>query len=82
MLYILTENINGKSRTRERVYSLPLIRQDGGPFDESPNQRSDPVTQAWCYGYGEEEAVRWALAEERCRGPNVEGQLEAEFSAS
>ena len=45
---------------------------EGRPFDESPNQWSDPVTQAWCYGYDAEEAmaeaVRCALAEERRLG--------------
>ena len=47
---------------------------EGRPFDESPNQWSDPVTQDWCYGYDAEEvmaeAARWALAEERRRGTN------------
>ena len=51
---------------------------EGRPFDESPNQWSDPVTQAWCYGYDAEEAiveaVRWALAEERRRGPEPRGR--------
>lgn len=50
---------------------------EGRPFDESPNQWSDPVTQAWSYGYDAEEvmadAVRWALAEERRLGPKQTG---------
>ena len=50
---------------------------EGRSFDESPNQWSDPVTQAWSYGYDAEEvmaeAVRWALAEERHRAGNREG---------
>jgi salicylate hydroxylase len=35
----------------------------GTHFIESPNQWSDPVTQAWCYGYDAEEEVRrqWRL---------------------
>lgn len=28
------------------------------PFTSSPNQWSDPVTQAWAYGYDAEEAMR------------------------
>ena len=50
---------------------------EGRPFDESPNQWSDPVTQAWCFGYDAEEvmveAVRCALAEERRLGPDQGG---------
>lgn len=34
---------------------------DGLHFDESPNQWSDPVTQAWCYGYDAEDAVAKAM---------------------
>ena len=30
---------------------------EGRHFDESPNQWSDPVTQAWCYGYDAEKEV-------------------------
>jgi salicylate hydroxylase len=30
----------------------------GQPFDESPNQWSDPVTQRWAYGYDAVEAIR------------------------
>jgi len=31
---------------------------EGEPFTESPNQWSDPTTQAWAYGYDAEDAVR------------------------
>lgn len=34
---------------------------EGLHFDESPNQWSDPVTQAWCYGYDAEEAMAKAM---------------------
>ena len=34
---------------------------EGRPFDESPNQWSDPVTQAWCYQYDAEEAMAEAM---------------------
>ena len=34
---------------------------DGLHFDESPNQWSDPVTQAWSYGYDAEEATAEAM---------------------
>ena len=34
---------------------------EGLPFDESPNQWSDPVTQAWCYDYDAEEAMAKAM---------------------
>lgn len=34
---------------------------EGVHFDESPNQWSDPVTQAWCYGYDAEEAMAKAM---------------------
>ena len=34
---------------------------EGRPFDESPNQWSDPVTQAWCYAYDAEEAMAEAM---------------------
>ena len=35
---------------------------EGLDFDESPNQWSDPVTQAWCYGYDAEEAMLKAMS--------------------
>ena len=34
---------------------------EGLPFDESPNQWSDPVTQVWCYAYDAEEAMAEAM---------------------
>lgn len=34
---------------------------EGLRFDESPNQWSDPVTQAWCYAYDAEEAMAEAM---------------------
>lgn len=53
------------------------LEVEGRPFTESPNQWSDPVTQAWCFGYDAEEAAaeaaKWALAEERRRVRNREG---------
>ena len=36
----------------------------GLPFEESPNQWSDPVTQAWAYGYDAVEAIALELREE------------------
>lgn len=35
---------------------------EGRHFDESPNQWSDPVTQAWCYDYDAEEAMAKAMS--------------------
>lgn len=35
---------------------------EGLHFDESPNQWSDPVTQAWCYGYDAEKAMAKAMS--------------------
>lgn len=35
---------------------------EGLPFYESPNQWSDPVTQAWCYKYDAEEAMAEAMS--------------------
>ena len=35
---------------------------EGLPFDESPNQWSDPVTQAWCYNHDAEEAMAMAMS--------------------
>ena len=35
---------------------------EGLHFDESPNQWTDPVTQAWCYGYDAEEAMAKAMS--------------------
>ena len=34
---------------------------DGRSFCESSNMWSDPVTQAWCYGYDAEEEIRGAF---------------------
>jgi salicylate hydroxylase len=36
---------------------------EGSPFDESPNQWSDPVTQAWAYGYDSVAEMRAELRE-------------------
>lgn len=33
----------------------------GQPFEESPNQWSDPVTQEWAYGYDAVEAIATEL---------------------
>lgn len=30
---------------------------DGRPFEETPNQCSDPVTQRWCCDFDAEEAM-------------------------
>ena len=35
---------------------------EGLRFDESPNQWSDPVPQAWFYGYDAEEAMAKAMS--------------------
>ncbi len=35
---------------------------EGLHFDESPNQWSDPVTQAWCYAYDAEAAMFKAMS--------------------
>ena len=34
---------------------------EGRPFDQSPNQWSDPVTQTWSYEYDAEEAMAKAM---------------------
>lgn len=36
---------------------------EGRPLDASPNQWSDPVTQAWAYGYDAVKAMRTAMME-------------------
>lgn len=37
----------------------------GEPFEESPNQWSDPETQKWAYGYDAIEAVKLAIEQNR-----------------
>ena len=52
---------------------------EGLPFDESPNQWSDPVTQAWCYGYDAEEAMAKAMSRalaEGCHPDSGKGETE------
>lgn len=57
---------------------------EGLPFDESPNQWSDPVTQAWCFNHDAEEAMakamRSALAEVSHRAEQGKKSLNLSYS--
>ena len=48
---------------------------EGKHFYSSPNQWSDPVTQAWCYGYDAEDAIKkaWRGATGDTKRPQLRG---------
>ena len=45
----------------------------GLPFEQSPNQWSDPVTQAWAYGYDAEGEIERAFVVEKEKEKEKEG---------
>lgn len=54
---------------------------EGLHFDESPNQWSDPVTQAWSYGYDAEEAMAKAMSNALTKASGLANDDETDIDA-